>query len=175
METVVSSTSVSSVLIIMHTGHGDASTGSAVPRTRGASVLGGNPDDLLSFRHGGEPWENPPDSRRWLAGIGRSCMLEETALEFDSLSRSYSTLAGGNVSRASAKSGRDAETLLDVLWLKFDGEETMTKEIVACLPFTHKQRVNGAFSAAVSEGLICSRTVGTAKMWRPMEAEKRRI
>lgn len=177
MESVVSRTSVCSVLMVMHTGHAPVSEagGSAIPRTRGASVLGGNPDDLLAFRHGGEPWELPPDDRRWLAGTGRTVMLPEMSLEYDSMSGIYMCHGGGNVSRSVARSERDADVLVERLSLELVNrgiEEILTKDLEELLPWSHRQRTMAAKNAAIRAGRIAWRPGERNTKWWRLTEEK---
>lgn len=64
------------VVIIHHTGH----TGN---RARGASAMMGNPDVLITYRHGGDAGELPPDNRRWLRAFGRNVDMPEIQLAFN--------------------------------------------------------------------------------------------
>jgi hypothetical protein len=76
LEHIVREAGVRLAVIVHHTGHSGE-------RARGASAMMGNPDVLLSYTHSGKLGEVPPNTRRYLSGLGRGVELSSTEIDFD--------------------------------------------------------------------------------------------
>lgn len=86
VEEIMGEADVQVCVIIHHAGHANgAGDADALPRGRGASAMGGNPDAFWTYRHGGDLGAVPAsgDTRRYLAAFGRDVDVPEFTLDYD--------------------------------------------------------------------------------------------
>lgn len=81
---IMTEAEVPAAFVIHHAGH-SADDGRA--RARGSSAIEGDPEVVLSYRHGGKAGEFPPDNKRYLSGVGRIDNIPAVTLDYDSVAR----------------------------------------------------------------------------------------
>lgn len=81
---IMTEAEVPAAFVIHHAGH-SADDGRA--RARGSSAIEGDPEVVLSYRHGGKEGEFPPDNKRYLSGVGRIDNIPSVTLDYDTVAR----------------------------------------------------------------------------------------
>ena len=75
---------VPAAFVIHHAGHTDDDRRA---RARGSSAIEGDPEVVLSYRHGGKPGNFPPNNKRYLSGVGRIDGIPAATLDYDPTTR----------------------------------------------------------------------------------------
>ncbi len=81
---IMSQADVPAAFVIHHAGHTDDDRRA---RARGSSAIEGDPEVVLSYRHGGKPGNFPPDNRRYLSGVGRIDGIVSLTLDYETATR----------------------------------------------------------------------------------------
>lgn len=158
LEFIMAETKLKLVVIAHHTGH-------AGNRARGASAMMGNPDVLLSYTHRGQLGESPPDSIRFLDGLGRDVELDTVEIDFESeRHRLFATDSGR--SRESSKADQLKMIAARKVW-ELD-RELKTGDFYAVLGWSQQganaKEYGAAIKAATAEGYVKSTKDGRMKL-----------
>jgi AAA domain len=160
LERIVYEADVRMVLLIHHTGHPAVGQSDATPRARGASSMGGNTDANLSYRHGGSLGSYAPNSRRYLAAMGRGVDVKELTLDYDS--------GSGRLYVVENAPGRDVDKLGEVVEKAVDavtiaGDWKLNNAELQDAIGGNADARRKAIKAALNDGLIISRSDGIGK------------
>lgn len=108
LEHIAREAGVRLVVLVHHTGH-------ANQRARGASAMGGNPDVLLNYTHGGDLGEKPANNIRFLEAFGRDVDLPSTEIDYDPGTNALFCTNSGTT-RIQAKLDARAEQAAVAVW-----------------------------------------------------------
>ncbi|WP_270485984.1 ATP-binding protein [Gordonia jacobaea] len=165
---IMSQADVPAAFVIHHAGHTDDDKRA---RARGSSAIEGDPEVVLSYRHGGKPGNFPPDNRRYLSGVGRIDGVVSLTLDYDPETR---TLAVDRESQGftTDRQVHEDETLARAAWKLLDGAESKRDDGGA---WVSKQQIKDAdtgfgdkktlecLSRCVSRGYLVVESTGNGK------------
>ena len=155
LEEIVRMADVKATLLIHHSGHPAPGQSDAVPRTRGASSMMGNPDATLSYRHGGDLGTAPPagDSLRYLSAFGRGVDVPELTLDYEYGTGRLYALEDAQ-GRKADKSARHIDNVLDIL-AQYKDWELNSSALREAVGGGNNDR--NAISAAIKSGRIITK------------------
>ncbi|MCX2756597.1 MULTISPECIES: AAA family ATPase [unclassified Gordonia (in: high G+C Gram-positive bacteria)] len=116
---IMAEADVPAAFVIHHAGHTDDDRRA---RARGSSAIEGDPEVVLSYRHGGKPGNFPPDNKRYLSGVGRIDGIPSVTLDYDPSTRRL-FVDGDSQGFAADRQVHEDEAIASAAWALLDGAE----------------------------------------------------
>ncbi|NKR27513.1 AAA family ATPase [Rhodococcus hoagii] len=116
---IMAEAEVPAAFVIHHAGHTDDDSRA---RARGSSAIEGDPEVVLSYRHGGKPGNFPPDNKRYLSGVGRIDNIPSVTLDYDIPTRRLFVDESSNGLQADRQISDDS-TVARLVWNLLEGKD----------------------------------------------------
>lgn len=134
---IMSEADCPAAFVIHHAGHTDDDKRA---RARGSSAIEGDPEVVLSYRHGGKPGNFPPNDKRYLSGVGRIDNIPSVTLDYSADTRSL-FVDENSQGMDTDRQVQEDEAVGNAAWALLDGDTARRDEVGA---WVSKQQIKDA-------------------------------